>query len=107
MTPVESVWQEFIADYKGDLDKLFGSSTWKKAIYPWLRANREIKIRTILSSKDHVEIDMARGFVLALEGIMNLPGAVTVTKKEPEQVPQQQDSTDYNDGISWDDTEIN
>jgi len=62
MTPVESVWQEFIADYKGDLDKLFASRTWKKAIYPWLKANREIKIRTILASKDHVELTTTTAF---------------------------------------------
>lgn len=107
MTPVESVWQEFIASYKGDLDKLFASRVWKKAIHPWLRANREIKIRTILASKDHVEIDMSRGFVLALEAIMNLPGAVAAKRDEPQVAPQQQDSTDYHDSISWDDEQIN
>lgn len=107
MTPTESVWQEFVQEYKADLEKLFSSRVWKRSLLPWLRANREIKLRTMLASKDHSETDVMKGMILAFEFVMNLPGAVSATEKEVKEQPQQQDSTDYNDGISWPEDEIN
>ena len=102
--PTISVWKEFIEENRPSLEKLFGQNVWKKALLPWLKATREIKIRTILTSKDHVEIDMARGFALAIEQIMNLPKGVSATKQvETQKKAEQTPITDYMDQFTDDD----
>ena len=99
----QNLWDQFIADYDGNYEKLFAGKLWKQSLLPWMKAIREVKLRTVLQSKDHMEIDMARGFVLAIEQIMNLPGAIDASKKKTVKVEvEQSDATDYYDGISWD-----
>jgi hypothetical protein len=102
--PTISVWKQYIEENRPSFEKLFAQNVWKKAFLPWLKATREIKIRTILTSKDHVEIDMARGFALAIEQIMNLPQGIAATKQaEKQDTPEQTDTTDYMDGLAFDD----
>ena len=101
--PTLNVWKQFIEENRPSLEKLFAQNVWKNVFLPWLKATREIKIRTILTSKDHVEIDMARGFALAIEQIMNLPQGLEATKQgEKQERAEQQPETDYMDGLAFD-----
>lgn len=106
-SPTVNVWKQFIEENRPSLEKLFAQNVWKKVLLPWLKATREIKIRTILTSKDHVEIDMARGFALAIEQIMNLPQGIAATKQaEKQDAPEQTPATDYMDQFSDEDFDI-
>lgn len=106
-SPQSNVWKQYIEPFRPNFEKLFGQLLWKKAFLPWLKAVREIQIRTILNSKDHSETDKAKGFVLAIEMIMNLPGAMEAMKAMGQQEqPQQQAITDYAEGLAFDDDEM-
>lgn len=96
----QTLWDEFITPYKGNLEKLFASNVWKKSLQPWLKAHREVRIRTVLQTRDHTETDINKGMTLALEMLMNLPEALAAYK--PAEKPVQQPATDYSDGLAWD-----
>jgi hypothetical protein len=102
----QSIWQKHISENIPPLDKLFASAGWKRAFLPWLKAQREVKLRTVLESKDTNERDVARGMVLAFEQIAAFPGALDAFKeqsKQPQQQAEPNESTDYIDSIQFDD----
>lgn len=106
----QNIWDETIEGWEPNYEKLFASKVWKQSLLPWLKAQREVKLRTILGSKDHIEIDVCRGMVLAFEQFMNLPKAIEAHKKksgetEAQSVPQA--ATHYEAGLAWDDEEEN
>jgi hypothetical protein len=102
----QSVWQKYVQENIPNLDKLFASTGWKRAFLPWLKAQREVKLRTVLEAKDANERDVARGMVLAFEQIAAFPEALLAFKeqlKTPQQQAEQQTSTDYIDSIQFED----
>lgn len=106
MSVQQSIWQKYISENIPTLDKLFASQGWKRAFLPWLKAQREVKLRTVLESKDANERDVARGMVLAFEQIAAFPEALLAFKeqaKQPQQPQEPQGSTDYIDSIQFDD----
>ena len=89
--------------YEGNLEKLFSSVVWKKSLLPWLKAHREVRVRTVLQTRDHTETDINKGMAIAFEMLMNLSEAIAAYKKQkPEEKPKQENATDYIDGLSWD-----
>ena len=81
MSLQENIWRETIAENIPSLEQLFSSRAFKKVLVPFLRAQREVKLRTVLQSKDHMEMDVARGMALGFEQILNLPSALQAYKK--------------------------
>lgn len=98
----QSLWEQFIVPYEGNLEKLFASVVWKKALLPWLKAHRESRVRTVLQSKDHVITDINKGMTISIEMLMNLPEALAAYKQQKPEKVEQQPTTDYSDGLSWD-----
>ena len=103
MSIQQNIWDEFIAQNSVILERLFASSGWKKAFLPWLKAQREVNIRTVLQAKNHIDIDVTRGMALAFEQIMNLPQALDASKKAPPEVPQS--TTFYDESIAFEEND--
>lgn len=103
MTFQENIWQKYVLDNEQTWERFFASTLWKKLFLPWLKAQREIKIRTVLDSKDADTRDVARGMVLALEMISNLPAAMAASKKMKTEAKQEppQETTFYGDSIHF------
>lgn len=93
----KGIWQQYVEDFRPNLEKLFASSGWKKALLPFLKAHRERQVRIALNPGD---TDFAKGFCVALEMIMNLPQGMSSAKAEP---AIQQESTHYSDSVAFDD----
>jgi hypothetical protein len=103
MNPQENLWQKYVVENTTMWERFFASTLWKRVFLPWLKAQREVQIRTILQHKDAGTRDVARGMALAFEQIINLPAALAAsqkmeakTSKEPEA-----DATFYNDSIEF------
>jgi|SRR5882762_6094506 len=88
----QNVWNEFIVERIDQVDRTLTSPGWKKAIHPWLQAQREIFLRDVLSGKDHMTIDVSRGYVMAFEQIMNLGKAIEYERNRKSTEDQKYDN---------------
>jgi hypothetical protein len=102
----QSVWNEFIVERIDQVEKILTSAAWKKAILPWLQAHREMKIRAVLQSDNHSQIDRDRGFVLAFEQLINLGKAIEFERTQqsnksttPQPHSPQPNLTSWADGL--------
>ena len=93
MSIQDNIWAKFISGFEPNLQKMFASRAWKQAFLPFLEAQREVCLRSVIDSKDHMEIDRKRGMVLAFEMMMNFPAAVGVYEKQKAETKAPEEQT--------------
>lgn len=69
----KTLFSEFVDERLEQYDRLFSGNLWKKSLLPFLKSSRELAIIRLLASRDHTETDMQKGFILALDNVINLP----------------------------------
>lgn len=103
----DTVWREYIVENRVLLEKLFASNGWKKALLPWMKAQKDLKTQTLITSKDHVQSDILKGMILAFEQIISLPEGLSSFSNMPkaEERPIQQDATFASEGVYFEEDE--